>query len=216
MVKLSKVVLVGLLLIVFLAGLAVGKYYALSMKPADKPEQYLTEAEQLAPIVELKEEQSLSDFERMAPDLPQNPTLANATCAGTSQVIESSSPTNCVSPVFTWNAGSARIQGTQVSGYNVYWVAKTNDGQDVVNLLPEHPLQSMQFGYNRTSNLTPTMVTAREFTPTTTFQSGNTYYLLVQTITDSLHPLLKFGGVVDPNNPNNIRSAEVLFTYVYQ
>jgi len=216
MIKLSKVKLIGLLLVFFLAGLAVGSYFIGNQKSATKPEQYLTEAEQLAPIVELKEEQSLSDFEKLSPDLPQNPTLATATCTGTSTAIESSVPTNCVSPVFTWNAGTSRVPGNQVTGYNVYWVVKTEDNQDVVNLLPEHPLQSMQFGYNRTSNLEPIMVSTREFTPAETLQSGKTYYLLIQSVTDSFHPLLKFGGTVDPSNPNNIRSAEVLFTYIYQ
>jgi len=138
-------------------------------------------------------------------NIPKNPDQVTASCLSTGGTLVSGQPTTCSDPQFTWEGAAAQESGTQIEGYDVYFGEDNN-----VTPFPEKgsdkAVSPRKMGTFQTGN---------QFTPQN-LEKGKTYYLMVQTVSDSSNENYKYGADVVDKAKYSTRPANILFEYRYE
>jgi hypothetical protein len=138
-------------------------------------------------------------------NVPQNPTEVEAVCQSTGEAIPSGQPTSCPIPQFTWSGAQANEPGTNIIGYNVYFGTENT-------IIPfpdegfEQAVSPKKMGTFQGNNIYQPQDLA----------SGTTYYLFVQSVTDSSNQDYQAGASIVDRELYKTRPADILFTYVYE
>lgn len=150
-------------------------------------------------------EETKLKWDRWLNSVPVNPAEVKVMCESTGAQISSGVATVCSDPVFMWSEGKAQEKGTRVIGYQVYF-GKENNTTPFPEPGSKQAVSPKKMGWFQEG---------REFKPDE-LERGATYYLFVQTVSDSANEDYKYGQDIVSREKYSTRPADILFEYVYE
>lgn len=144
-------------------------------------------------------------WQKLLDNVPLNPTqiLATASAEGNVKILTSDKEYGYPEVTFTWSGDKAIEPGTKIVGYYVYF-GTNNTEIAFPNTGYEKSVNPASMGVFTTTNY----YTVKNLT------KGQTYYLYVQTKTDSKTPYYELG--LEQAGYLQTLPAKKLFTYIYQ
>ncbi|OGD63215.1 hypothetical protein A2160_05470 [Candidatus Beckwithbacteria bacterium RBG_13_42_9] len=138
-------------------------------------------------------------------NIPQNPNQTKAICQSTGVTLISEQPSDCPEPKFSFSGAEAKEPGTQIEGYYIYF-GENNNTTPFPEGGSDKAVSPRKMG---------TFQAETDFIPQN-LEKGKTYYLFVQTVTNSNNENYKFGADIVDKAQYSTRPANILFTYIYE